>query len=489
MDKGAHRITSGICSQRPTILMTMTKTIAEIRNEAAASLSPERQQQWEQFLTPMPVAEQAMSLFTSTDKPVRILDLGSGSGILSAVTAKQSARGSSVVAIEQDADLARASEASLRQVCDNVEVINKSVFDVLLDAQFDRVILNPPYKKISPTVIATSSGGVKVTNLYTAFLATAIQALDEGGECVAIIPRSWMNGDYFKDFRKWMLNECSLDALAVYGSRQEHFKDMNILQEIMLVKVSKRSQVKKVTVYADASPVEPLEQQPHESVALKALLMGRDRIVRIQQQDPRLSGFKTMADQGLWVSTGKLVWFRNRDVLSNVEKPDGHPLYWSDNQNGVVTVHPVKCDREQWVIDKADTRNVVLPAGSYCLVNRFSAKEQHHRIYASYLHSGVEFVADNKLNYVHQGTSRQTIPLDDKAARGLTLWLSSSIVDEWYRQVSGSTQVNATDLRQMPCPSKTQLSALADSLPVSNDVSQSRIDETIGRLFSWVQAS
>ena len=49
MDKGAHRITSGICSQRPTILMTMTKTIAEIRNEAAASLSPERQQQWEQF--------------------------------------------------------------------------------------------------------------------------------------------------------------------------------------------------------------------------------------------------------------------------------------------------------------------------------------------------------------------------------------------------------------------------------------------------------
>ena len=155
----------------------------------------------------------------------------------------------------------------------------------------------------------------------------------------------------------------------------------------------------------------------------------------------------------------------------------------------MVTVHPVKCDREQWVIDKADTRNVVLPAGSYCLVNRFSAKEQHHRIYASYLHSGVEFVADNKLNYVHQGTSRQTIPLDDKAARGLTLWLSSSIVDEWYRQVSGSTQVNATDLRQMPCPSKPQLSALADSLPVSNDVSQSRIDETIGRLFSWVQAS
>lgn len=466
-----------------------SKTIAQIRNEAAASLSPERQQQWEQFLTPMPVAEQAASLFTPTDKPVRILDLGSGSGILSAVTVKRSVSGSSVVAIEQDPVLAQASELSLHQVCDDVKVVNKSIFDVLLDARFDRVILNPPYKKISPTVIATSSGGVKVTNLYTAFLVTAIQALDEGGECVAIIPRSWMNGDYFKDFRKWMLSVCSLDVLAVYGSRQEHFKDMNILQEIMLVKVSRRPQAKKVTVYADATPVEPLECQTHESAALKALLMGRDRIVRIRQQDPRLSGFKTMADQGLWVSTGKLVWFRNRDVLSNAEEPNGHPLYWSDNQQGLVTVHPVKCDREQWVTDKADTRNVVLPAGSYCLVNRFSSKEQCRRIYASYLHSDVEFVADNKLNYVHQGTSRKTVPLDDGTARGLTLWLSSSIVDEWYRQVSGSTQVNATDLRQMPCPSRMQLAALADSLPVDNAVSQNRIDETIERLFSWVQAS
>ena len=112
-----------------------SETIAQIRNEAAASLSPE-QQQWEQFLTPMPVAEQAVSLFTPTDRPVRILDLGSGSGILSAVVAGQSAAGSSVVASEQDADLAAASESSLRQVCDDVTVINDSVFNVMLDDQY-----------------------------------------------------------------------------------------------------------------------------------------------------------------------------------------------------------------------------------------------------------------------------------------------------------------------------------------------------------------
>lgn len=206
-----------------------SESIAQIRGEAAASLVPERQQQWEQFLTPIPVAEQAVGLFTESDEPQRILDLGSGSGILGAVTAKRFAAGGSVLAIERDAALARASETSLRQVCDDVTVLNDSVFDVALEPRFSRVILNPPYKKIAPTVIATDSGDVKVTNLYTAFLVIAIQALAAGGECVAIIPRSWMNGDYFKDFRKWMLRECSLDAMVVYGSRQEHFKDMGIL--------------------------------------------------------------------------------------------------------------------------------------------------------------------------------------------------------------------------------------------------------------------
>lgn len=467
----------------------MTKTIVQIRNEAAASLSPEEQQQWEQFLTPMPVAQQAVGLFTSTVAPVRILDLGSGSGILGAVSARNSALGSSVVAIEQDSALASCSETSLQQVCNDVEVINRSVFDVFLEPEFDRVILNPPYKKISPVSIATSSGSVKVTNLYTAFLVMAIQSLADGGECVAIIPRSWMNGEYFKDFRKWMLHECSLDALAVYGSRHDHFRDMNILQEIMLLKISKRAQIKGIEVYPDATPAIPLEKQQHETVGLDSMLMGRDCILRVQRQDARLSGFETMTDQGLWVSTGKLVWFRNRDVLSADEQQDGHPLYWSDNQDGLVTVHPVQCSREQWVTREADSHNVVLPAGSYCLVNRFSSKEQHHRIYASYLRSDVDFVADNKLNYVHQGTSRRTVPLDDKVAQGLTVWLSSSIVDEWYRQVSGSTQVNATDLRQLPCPSRTQLGRLADRLPPDNDVSQHRIDATIERLFSWVQAS
>lgn len=40
-----------------------------------------------QFLTPAPVAEQAAGLFTPAVEPVRVLDLGSGTGILAALVA------------------------------------------------------------------------------------------------------------------------------------------------------------------------------------------------------------------------------------------------------------------------------------------------------------------------------------------------------------------------------------------------------------------
>lgn len=197
----------------------MRTSAAEIRDHAAATLSPETQQRLEQFLTPAPVADQAASLFTPTQQPVHILDLGSGTGILAAAVAERSADGSSVVAVEQDANLAVDSKRTLSQVCHNTKVINASVFETLLDPVFDRVILNPPYKKISPIHIPTSAGDVKVTNQYTAFMVYAIQAMADGGECVAIIPRSWMNGGYFKDFRKWLLNECS--AMQSHGQEYQ----------------------------------------------------------------------------------------------------------------------------------------------------------------------------------------------------------------------------------------------------------------------------
>jgi hypothetical protein len=63
---------------------------------------------------------------------------------------------------------------------------------------------------------------------------------------------------------------------------------------------------------------------------------------------------------------------------------------------------------------------------------------------------------ENHLNYYHCNGRG----LDYDLAKGLTAFLNSTLLDEYFRQFNGHTQVNATDLRSLPYPSREQLEAL-----------------------------
>ena len=60
---------------------------------------------------------------------------------------------------------------------------------------------------------------------------------------------------------------------------------------------------------------------------------------------------------------------------------------------------------------------------------------------------------ENHLNYFHAKGKG----LSANLARGLALYLNSSLFDQYFRLFSGHTQVNATDLRKMRYPSHDQL--------------------------------
>ena len=125
-------------------------------------------------------------------------------------------------------------------------------------------------------------------------------------------------------------------------------------------------------------------------------------------------------------------------------------------------------------------RNYV-PNANYVLVKRFSAKEERRRVVAS-VYDASEFDTatvgfENHLNYFHlNGTG---LPVD--LARGLALFLNSTAVDQYFRQFSGHTQVNATDLRNLYFPTVQQLVEagrhFGEALPT-----QERIDEVVEAL-------
>jgi adenine-specific DNA-methyltransferase len=70
------------------------------------------------------------------------------------------------------------------------------------------------------------------------FFALAILQMAKGGEIVIIIPRSFCNGPYYRPFRDMMLAKCSVDVIHVFDSRSHAFKDDEVLQENIILKLT-----------------------------------------------------------------------------------------------------------------------------------------------------------------------------------------------------------------------------------------------------------
>ena len=130
-----------------------------------------------------------------------------------------------------------------------------------------------------------------------------------------------------------------------------------------------------------------------------------------------------------------------------------------------------------------ETEELMVPNGVYVLVKRFTAKEERRRVVATVFRpegnlAGFASVGfENHLNYFHHRGGG----LDDRLAEGLAVFLNSTVVDAFFRQFSGHTQVNATDLRNLRYPTKGQLYKLAES-EAAGSLDQAAIDAAVGTM-------
>ena len=204
-----------------------------------------------QFLTPAPIAHFMAGLFRRDVRGARILDAGAGAGALSAaavetlISRKGRLRSINVTAYENDELVLPYLEDALGRceavcgeanitlhaetrredfVAAGVVLTEERLFTADIE-RFTHAILNPPYKKInaqSKTRRLLKSAGMEVSNLYAAFVWLAARMLEPGGELVAITPRSFCNGPYFRRFRLAMLNMMALQQIHVFESRKKH---------------------------------------------------------------------------------------------------------------------------------------------------------------------------------------------------------------------------------------------------------------------------
>ena len=475
-------------------------TAAEATRQCASGrIDPRRRVSLGQYLTPASVASFMAGMVECRKPAIRVLDPGAGSGSLSAAfvaaMCRRSPRPRSIALTAYEIDpllvgylqeTLKLCEAACREAGVRLEArvieedflevgantLARDIFAPTEKGRFDCAILNPPYRKIraeSPERRHLRSVGLETTNLYAGFLALAARLLAPAGEMVAITPRSFCNGPYFEPFRRFFLRDMRFRRVHVFDARDRAFADDEVLQEnIVFRAVRTRETDGDVVVSASAGPtgggvrtrttphselVRPRERHAFIHIVPDA---GGDTVRR------RIADLGAgLSELGLNVSTGRVVGFRAKELLRTTPGRDTTPLIYPCHlRNGFVEWPNPDGRKPNALVLGPQAEGLLVPEGYYVLTKRFTSKEEPRRVVAAVYDparvAGGRVGFENHVNYFHADGRGLPVTL----AKGLAAFLNSTLVDVYFRQFSGHTQVNATDLRSLRYPKTDRLVAL-----------------------------
>jgi len=474
-------------------------------------------------MTPAPIAEFMASMFKRTSKPVRLLDAGAGVGSLTAAfiaracSAKRCPSSIEATRFELDPVMLANLRETMRPCADECEragvdfaphVVDRDFIEAgseLLDGglfggrgkpQFTAAILNPPYRKIhsaSRERALLRCAGIETSNLYTAFVGLAIKLLEPGGELVAITPRSFCNGPYFRPFRQLLLGEMSLLQVHVFQTRNRAFSDDEVLQENVIFHAEKGAPRGKVTLSTSEGPGSRVDKRiVHHDMVVDPKDPNLFVHLAVSEEDAAVADRMrrvpcSLADLGIQVSTGRVVDFRARTYLRDEPTTGTVPLIYPTHFNGGFVAWPKEGGRKPNALSDEDaTQDLMVPNETYVLTKRFTSKEERRRVVAvvydpSRLPKGVEQVGiENHVNYYHVNGAG----LPKGVAKGLAAYLNSTLVDQFFRQFNGHTQVNAVDLRSLRYPDRKSVAAIGKRIGKSFP-GQERIDEIVEQVIFY----
>ena len=468
-----------------------------------------------QFLTPERTAKFMASLFPAGGTgDCRLLDAGAGIGSLSMAFLDRWRHGDfcfrkvvvdafeiDPLLIEYLADTLDEFDyrgdfvANIRQedfISAAVESIDSNIFSPPIE-HYSHAILNPPYKKINSNSahrMALRRVGIETVNLYSAFVALATALAAPGGQIVAIIPRSFCNGPYYRPFRDFILERAAIRHIHLFKSRNKAFRDDKVLQENIIIRLERDGIQGKVVVSTSVDDTFTDLVTCEYSFDRIVLPDDPERFIRIPTSQERNATelpsliHYTLDDLRINVSTGPVVDFRLKAHLRDMPGRDTVPLLYPGHFSSAGTTWPIKDMKKANAIERnTETEKWLYPNGFYCVVRRFSSKEEKRRVVASVVEPSVFGDApmlgfENHLNLFHE--NKHGLP--EALARGLAVFLNTTVVDENFRQFNGHTQVNATDLKQMKYPSRKNLIGLGEWSMRQRTLTQEQIDAKVDAL-------
>ena len=336
-----------------------------------------------------------------------------------------------------------------------------------LFGKIDVVLCNPPYRKMPPDEVAKyrKRFGAVIEgqpNLYALFFALALKLLRPNGTAALLTATSFLSGQYFSKLRTHLLEHAYTRQIDIIGDRNGVFIGVELETAITVFRkrASPAASLEQTEVFA------PRRANGFDSIGVYALpnsgaawtiprSAGDAEAIRAANG----SQFR-LTDYGYRPRIGAFVW--NRDQRKRFHSESAarkgaqapFPLIWSSDigQDGKLVFNRHKDERRDAFVDMGRIGHVSVISQPCIALQRVTSNDQSRRLVAAPVkrafikkHGGV--VGENHVVFIEQVTKNPAL-----SPSQLAKVLRSQPIDRLFRSISGSTNVSAFELSQLPMP-------------------------------------
>jgi adenine-specific DNA-methyltransferase len=288
----------------------------EIEDEYSDSTSTEHRKKFAQFFTPFPIADLMAKWLLSNENLNLVLDPAFGLGIFPRALLKYKDN-IKIKGFEIDPIIFDKSENIFKDN-ENVSILLEDYMYNDWDNKYDGIICNPPYfkfhdydnknilKEIENRISCKLNG---FTNLYTLFLLKSIYQLNTNGRAAYIIPSEFLNSDYGKLVKKYLIMSNTLRHIFVINFEENVFDNALTTASIILCandKITNKVQFSNINKVKDLSSIESIiDNYPN--------FISKEQIFNIEEIDPDIK-WKS------YYQTQNSIKFKNLTPFSNYAK-------------------------------------------------------------------------------------------------------------------------------------------------------------------------